>query len=321
MTQDIHQRQFKTLRVSLTTACNLACTYCVPEGEQLKCESNEISAIETVKIVQMLVKHLGINKIRLTGGEPLISNKLTELLPLIRPLKIVDLSLTTNGQTLAQKAFFLKENGIERINVSLDTLDPDNFERITRGGKLQKTLDGIKKAQSVGLKIKINMIPMRGVNEKEIVTMLDYCLDNDIELRYIELMRMGHLANLDLFQKKVIPLSVLLAEITEKYQFSRGNNSVGSTATRFEIEGRGHFGVIANDSEPFCGTCDRLRLTSDGKLLGCISSNHSFSVKNLLQELESDRKTKLDFIIKSALATKREISFDGSGALMKTLGG
>lgn len=321
MIQDSSRRQFKALRVSLTTACNLACAYCVPEGEQLKCERHELTATEMVNIIEMLVDHLGITKIRLTGGEPLISNKLMTLLPLLKPLNIKDLSLTTNGQILAEKALFLKENGMERINVSLDTLDPGVFDRLTRGGSLQKTLEGIKVARSVGLKIKVNMIPIRGVNENEIVTMLDYCLENDIELRYIELMRMGHLLNSELYQKKLIPLSVLLSSILEKYQFSRGRGAVSSTATRFDIKNKGHFGTIANDSEPFCGSCDRLRLTSEGNLSGCISSTRSFPIKNLLFEPEKVKKTKLDFILKNALATKRAVSFDGTGELMKTVGG
>jgi cyclic pyranopterin phosphate synthase len=293
----------------------------VAEGEQPKCVSQEISAEETAGIIKMLVRYLDIVKIRLTGGEPLISNKLTVLLPLLSPLGVKDLSLTTNGQTLSQKAAFLKKNGMERINVSLDTLDQERFRLLTRGGKLEKTLAGIKQAQMAGLKIKVNMVPMKGVNEDEIVEMLDYCLENGIELRYIELMRMGHLADKKLYENKVISMHYLLDRIKERYGISRSNNTVNSTATRFEIKGRGYFGIIANDSEPFCETCDRLRLTAEGELLGCISSTHNFSIKELLHQSEEVRKEKLNLIFEKAMATKRELSFSGTATSMKTFGG
>lgn len=321
MIKDHQGRSFQSLRVSLTTACNLSCTYCVPEGEQLKCKQNELSSEEIVKAVRLLVSYLGITKVRLTGGEPLISRKLDTLLPQLKALGISDISLTTNGQTLEKKAAFLKENGMDRINVSLDTLDVKNFTSITRGGDLEKTLRGIKQAQQEGIRVKVNMIPIRNMNEGEILSMLDYCLDHDIELRYIELMRMGHLAQKEIFEKKVVPKSFILEQIGEKYSIQEGITPLSATATRYMIPGRGSFGIIANDSAPFCLHCDRLRLSSEGDLRGCLSSTQTFPLKNLLDLPYEAAQEKLETLLRAALATKRELSFDGTGVLMKSVGG
>ena len=320
MIVDYQGRAFSALRVSITKACNLSCTYCVPIGGSLS-NTKELSADEFFKAIKLLYEVLELKKIRLTGGEPLVSSKLPKLLPLLGSLPINDFTLTTNGQLLKEKIGILKENRVNRINVSLDTLSHEKFKEITRGGNLQKTLDGIDRALDAGLKIKVNMIPMKGLNEEEIVPLLDYCLERGIELRYIELMRMGHLADRDNFMEKFISLDYLLSEIKKHYPVVSRDSGKSATAKGFQIPETGHFGVIANDSAPFCTSCNRLRLTSEGDLYGCLSSTMKFPLKDLLKINEEDAKKELRNVLSKALATKQDFAFYGSNVPMKSVGG
>ncbi|MBU3915489.1 radical SAM protein, partial [bacterium] len=260
-------------------------------------------------------------KIRLTGGEPLISAKLNDVLPALSVLDYKDISLTTNGQLLENKIRFLKECGIKRLNISLDTLDPSRFYQITRGGLLQTTLNGINKALENDIRVKINMVPIIGMNEDDIVPLLDYCLERNMELRYIELMQMGHLSERKEFVKKFIPIEKIFSKIREKYSFEPAHAPQDSTANRFKIKNKGFFGAIANDSSPFCKNCNRLRFSSTGEIHGCLSSTEKFSIRELLTLPEETAKEKLKPILAAALATKQSNSFDGSSLLMKTVGG
>ena len=184
-------RSFKNLRVSLTAACNYACTYCVPDGKRLMPARNELSARELLKLVGYIQEAAGIEKLRITGGDPLVTPKFDEFLLGVSKFPLRDISLTTNGQLLLQKAAVLKKSGIKRINISLDTLNPLKFKQIARGGDLDTVLAGIDKMLELGIKIKINMVPMRNQNLADVQRLLEYSLQRGIELRFIELMRMG----------------------------------------------------------------------------------------------------------------------------------
>ena len=186
-------RSFKNLRVSLTAACNYACTYCVPDGKRLMPARNELSARELLKLVGYIQEAAGIEKLRITGGDPLVTPKFDEFLLGVSKFPLRDISLTTNGQLLLQKAAVLKKSGIKRINISLDTLNPLKFKQIARGGDLDTVLAGIDKMLELGIKIKINMVPMRNQNLADVQRLLDYSLQRGIELRFIKLMRMGAL--------------------------------------------------------------------------------------------------------------------------------
>lgn len=315
------RRQFKALRLSITGDCNLACTYCVPAKRCEPRHVKELSAKKIVKALKLLVNVAGIEKVRLTGGEPLISSKLNVILPQLSKLPLKDISLTTNAQLLERKAMFLRENGLQRINISLDSLDPKKYESITRGGVLQKTLNGIEKALEIGLKLKINMVPVRQMNEDEIIDVLDFCLDRGIELRYIELMQMGHLTDRKKHGDKFISMDYIFGQIRQKYTFEPVSAPLDSTAIKYLIPNRGHFGVIANDSAPFCNNCNRLRFSADGYLYGCLSSQQKFPVSDILELPDEMAARKLRSILTAALATKQEKSFNGSSLLMKSVGG
>ena len=313
-------RRFLNLRVSLTAACNYACTYCVPDGKKLMPARNEMQATELLTAVQLLQQAVGIEQVRITGGEPLLTPKFDEFLTGVMALPLSDVSLTTNGQLLPRKADLIVNSGMKRINVSLDTLNPERFKRIARGGDLETVLHGIDLMLDAGLKVKINMVPMRTQNAGEIVPMLEYCLERGIELRFIELMRMGHLLNSNGFVADYVSMESLLDMIGAVYQFERTGAPHDSTAVRFDIHGKGVFGIIANESEPFCRSCTRLRLSSDGRLYGCLSNSRYQSMSDLIALPVHEALPRLQHMLVSALDDKK-LSFQGETTVMKFIGG
>ncbi len=314
-------RQFSNLRISLTAACNYACTYCVPDGKRLLAADAELNAEEMIRIVRLLIAAGGISKVRITGGEPLLSPKFDEILPAVMQLGLKDVSVTTNGQLVPRKADLIINSGLRRINVSLDTLDADKFRSIARSGDLATVLKGIELLRNAGLKIKINMVPMRHKNEDQILPLLDYCLQRGIELRFIELMNMGHLQHSALHDTQFFSMQEILDLISSRHTFARADAPFDSTAARFEIPGDGFFGIIANESEPFCRTCTRLRVSSNGFLYGCLSNSKSYDLREVLRLPEALALAKLQQRLHSALRDKQTVSFRGEVTVMKFIGG
>ena len=322
MIVDRQGRRFRNLRISLTAACNYACTYCVPDGKRLVAAQDELSAEAMVRGVAYLIEAAGIERLRITGGEPLVSPKLEFFLREVSRLGLQDIGLTTNGQLLARKLPLLLECGLRRINVSLDTLDPEDFKRIARGGDLATVLQGLEEARAAGLKIKVNMVPLRGQNHEQVLPMLDYCLERGFELRFIELMRMGHLAREGAsFQQQFYGMPELLAAVAERHEFAQAPAPLDATALRYEIPGHGFFGVIANESVPFCRTCSRLRLSSTGWLHGCLSSSNRHYVGDLLDKPRHQALPALQRLLVRALADKQDVAFAGGATVMKIIGG
>jgi cyclic pyranopterin phosphate synthase len=322
MIVDHQGRRFRNLRISLTAACNYACTYCVPDGKRLVAARDELSAQAMARGVEYLIAAAGIERLRITGGEPLVSPKLEPFLRAIQDLGLQDISLTSNGQLLGRKLALLQETGISRLNISLDTLDPTAFPRIARGGDLATVLQGLDEAQAAGFKIKLNMVPLRGQNLDQVLPLLDYCLEHGFELRFIELMRMGHLASDPLrFAREFVGMPELLGLIGQQHAYSQAHAAVGATALRYEIPGRGFFGVIANESVPFCRTCSRLRLSSTGWLHGCLSSSNRHFIGDLLQQPRPEALPALQGLLVKALADKQAIAFSGGATVMKIIGG
>lgn len=322
MIVDRQGRRFRNLRVSLTAACNYACTYCVPDGKRLVAAQDELSAEAMARGVEYLIEAAGIERLRITGGEPLVSPKLESFLRAVSRLKLQDISLTSNGQLLSRRLPLLLDCGIRRLNISLDTLDPEAFRRIARGGDLATVLRGLDEARQAGLRIKINMVPLRGQNHGQVLPLLEYCLDRGFELRFIELMRMGHLANSgSAFPQQFFGMDELLATIGERHSFIQAPAPLDATALRYEIPGRGFFGVIANESVPFCRTCSRLRLSSTGWLHGCLSSSNRHYVGDLLEKPRHEALPALQRLLVRALADKQELVFAGGVTVMKIIGG
>ena len=314
-------RRFRNLRVSLTAACNYACTYCVPDGKRLQPAAHELSAEEMAEAVGLLVDAAGIEKLRITGGEPLLSPKFDDLLPRVMALPLSDVSVTTNGQLVKRKIDVLLNAGLKRVNVSLDTLRADRFQAIARSGDLATVLEGLELLRNAGLKIKINMVPMRSQNADQIMPMIEYCLERGFELRFIELMSMGHLRYGNQFQRDFFGMEEILETISEHFEFTRTDAPYDSTAVRFEIPDAGFFGIIANESEPFCSSCTRLRLSSNGFLYGCLSNSAHQDMKPILELPHHQAMAQLQSLLVRALADKQDISFKGEVTVMKFIGG
>lgn len=321
MIVDALGRRFRNLRISLTAACNYACTYCVPDGKKLQPAAHELTAQELTYAVRLLIDAGGIEKVRITGGEPLLSPKFDELLPALMELGLSDVSLTTNGQLLPRKADLIARSGLRRINVSLDTLDPVRFRAIARSGDLATVLDGMRLMREAGLKVKVNMVPMRTANADQVLPMLEYCLAHGMELRFIELMNMGHLRYGNAFQRDFLGMEDILETIAGVYEFTRTDAPYDSTAVRFEIPGQGCFGVIANESEPFCSSCTRLRLSSNGRLYGCLSNAANHDMRPVLALPHHQAMASLQAMLMRALGDKQSASFTGEVTVMKFIGG
>ncbi|WP_434728670.1 GTP 3',8-cyclase MoaA [Pseudomonas soli] len=322
MIVDRQGRRFRNLRVSLTAACNYACTYCVPDGKRLVAAQDELTADALARGVAYLVEAAGVERLRITGGEPLVSPRLEAFLGAVGGLGLEDISLTTNGQLLARKLPLLRDAGIRRLNVSLDTLDGTAFRRIARGGDLASVLTGMAQASDAGMAIKVNMVPMRGQNLDQVLPLLDYCLERGYELRFIELMRMGHLSrDGNAFLQQFVGLEQLLALIGQSHAYEQAPRPLDATALRYRIPGKGHFGVIANESVPFCRSCSRLRLSSTGWLHGCLSSSNRHFVGDLLDKPRHQALPALQRLLVKALADKQDVAFSGDVMVMKVIGG
>ena len=198
---DSFGRNINKLRVSLGESCNMACTYCVTSINDHIPDPKALSSSDLLKLVSLLVQHSGITKIRITGGEPLLHHDLLGFIDGVRQQGVESIGLTTNGLNLSKLAASLKKVGLDSVNISLDSLDAENFRRLGRAGRLERVLEGIEKALNAGLRIKLNMVVIRGANDHEVVDLLDYAIERGIELRYLELMRMG-----PLFQTEKFPL-------------------------------------------------------------------------------------------------------------------
>ncbi|MCY4565838.1 MAG: radical SAM protein [Gammaproteobacteria bacterium] len=321
MIVDAQGRRFRNLRISLTAACNYACTYCVPDGKRLQAAQQELESEELLYATELLIDAAGIEKVRITGGEPLLSPKFDVLLPAVMRLPLADVSLTTNGQLLPRKAATILNAGIRRINVSLDTLDPEAFPRIARTGDLATVLLGIEQMLAAGLRVKINMVPMRTRNADQVLPMLDYCFERGIELRFIELMNMGHLRSGNQYVRDFYGMEEILDAIGTRYEFARTDAPYDSTSVRFEVPGRGVFGIIANESEPFCSSCTRLRLSSNGRLYGCLSNTSSHDIRDVLDLPRQQALPRIRHLLGLALADKQPLNFRGEVTVMKFIGG
>jgi cyclic pyranopterin phosphate synthase len=285
MLHDTYSRPLRDLRISVTDRCNFRCTYCMPLDEYEWLEKSEVLSFEEIARLARLFLQLGVEKIRLTGGEPLARRDLDKLIAKLSALDPApDLCLTTNGSLLAEKVAALKAAGLRRINVSIDSLKPERFRHITKRGDLDKVLEGLFAAKSHGLHpIKINAVIERGVNDDEILDLVAFSRTHGFALRFIEYMDVGnanHWRSEKMVSKKEI-LEIINAHFPLR-KIGREKGSAPSVDYQF-LDGSGDIGVIASVTEPFCGTCTRARLTADGKLVTCLFSTQGYDLKKLMR--------------------------------------
>jgi cyclic pyranopterin phosphate synthase len=292
MLADVYKRPIKDLRISVTDRCNFRCTYCMPLDEYEWINKREILTFEEITRLATLFVSLGVEKIRLTGGEPLVRKDLDQLVArLSRVPGIKDLCLTTNGALLADQIAALTAAGLKRVNVSIDTLDAEKFKRMTKRGDLTKVLEGIFAAKEHGLKpIKLNAVVERGVNEDDVLPLVEFCRKNGFAMRFIEYMDVGNSNNWT--SEKLVSKKEIVQTIGAHYalrEIGRDQGSAPSVDYEF-VDGAGDIGVIASVTEPFCSSCTRARLTADGKIVTCLFSQTGHDVKALLRGGASDEE-------------------------------
>ena len=304
---DNYKRHINYLRISITDRCNLRCIYCMPiDGISHLSHENILSYEEIVRIAKIAVKE-GITKIRITGGEPLVRKGVVNLVGWLSQLEgIEDLSMTTNGILLSEFAKPLYEAGLKRVNVSMDSLKPDRFREITRGGELSSLIRGIEKANEVGMNpIKINVVAMKGFNEDEILDFAQLTLERNCQVRFIEFMPVG-LKN-GWKEEKYLSCSSIQKIIQENHKLQPLGNRKGNggPADLYRLENaKGIIGFINAISNHFCSTCNRLRLTADGKLRPCLFSDKEFDVRMAMRQGDSDEE--LRALLHTALSNKPE---------------
>jgi len=283
-------RPLNDLRVSVTDRCNFRCSYCMPLDRYEWISRREVLTFEEITRLSELFVSLGVEEIRVTGGEPLLRHKLEKLiarLALINGLK--DLSLTTNASFLHQNAATLSNAGIRRINVSLDTINPQKFRSMTKRDDLASVLQGLLTAKNIGIHpIKINSVVQRGVNDDDILPMVDFARQNGFWLRFIEYMDVGNTNQW--VSKKMVSKKEILDLINQRYPLEEvGRSDPNAPAVNYRFtDGIGNIGVIASVTEPFCEGCTRGRLTADGRLVLCLFSDQSVDLKKIMRMEASD---------------------------------
>jgi len=302
MLRDGYGRKIDYLRISVTDRCNLRCIYCMPESGIVPGNRREILSFEEIEKVVKVAGGLGLNKIRITGGEPLVRRDLVNLIGNLAKI-ISDLSMTTNGTFLEDYAQELKEAGLHRVNISLDTLKEEKYEFITRAGRFRETLRGMNKALQVGLSpVKINVVVMKGINDDEIGDFMRLSYDQPLSVRFIEFMSFG--GNLLGEEERFIPMNEVKARCQSFAELLPAGGLPGNGPARYyRIRGgQGRVGFISPLSAPFCSRCPRLRLTSGGKLLSCLYSEEQIDLKMPLRENAS--REEISRLIRLSVANK-----------------
>ena len=288
MLRDSYNRPIRDLRVSLTDRCNFRCFYCLPHGEPPIAPKEQMLSYEEIDYVCEIFVSLGIEKIRLTGGEPMLRRDIETIIRKLSRLKtsgLQDLALTTNGYYLPDRAQSLKDAGLDRVTISLDSLKRDVFKRMTGVDVLDKVLNGIAAAKKAGLEpIKINAVIVRGHNEDEVADFAAFAREQDVKMRFIEFMPLdsGH----EWAREDVVSGKEIRERISERFPLVRVDVARGSDTSsryRFADGGPGEIGIIAPVTEPFCGACSRIRLTSDGQIRTCLFSTIEHSLRDVVR--------------------------------------
>ena len=328
---DKHGRTVRDLRISVTDRCNFRCTYCMPEEGLKWLDKAEVLSFEEIgRVSRILVERFGINSLRLTGGEPTVRAHLPRLIEQLADLRLEDgtkpnIALTTNGATLRNIAGELRAAGLDRINVSLDSLRADRFLAMTRRDELDNVLAGIAEAGKAGFDIvKVNTVVERGANDDEILDMARYGRDNGVQVRFIEFMPLD--ASNIWERNKVVTQEEIVSVISAEFPLEIVPARGAAPADRWRyLDGKGTVGVIPSVSKPFCADCDRVRLTSDGQFRTCLFATDEFDLRNLLRNGGTDDEI-ADLII-HAVGTKwaghqiNQVNFIRPNRSMSQIGG
>jgi len=287
---DSFGRVHRDLRVSLTDKCNLRCTYCMPaEGLDWMPAAEMLTDDEIVRVVGVAVRDLGITEVRLTGGEPLLRRGLADLVRRLADLRPrPKLSMTTNGIGLAKVVEALAVAGLNRVNVSLDTLNRETFVTLSRRDRLDDVLAGLDGARAFGLvPVKVNTVLMRGINDHETLDLLHYCLDRELSLRFIEQMPLDAQHGWD--RSIMVTAAEIQSMLASKHELTPVAERGSAPAEEFLVDGGpATVGIIASVSRPFCGSCDRVRLTADGQIRNCLFAREESDIRSALRSDADD---------------------------------
>jgi len=299
--KDRYNRIARKLRISLTDKCNMKCIYCMPTGNIKWINSKEILNFkEITRIVSILAK-LGITKIRLTGGEPLLRPSLDTLISdLIKIENIETISMTTNGFLLEENINQLKLAGLNSLNISLDTFREERFRTLNGISNLNKVLRGIKKARELGIKIKINTVIIRNWNDDEIINFVKFARDMDLTVRFIEFMPLdgSGIWNYNLVMPKKEIIKIIESNFHNVIMLDKNNYSTSDPAAIYNFEDKlGKIGFISSITEPFCSNCDRIRLTSDGRFLTCLFEKEGYDLKKMIRNTKATDQEIRNYII------------------------
>ncbi len=323
--KDNFNRKISYLRLSVTDKCNLKCSYCYSFSDKTPNLNSCLTVDEIFKLVRTLA-YSGVNKVRITGGEPLLRSDIADIVSKISEIKSInDISITTNGILLEKFAEKLFRAGLKRINISLDSLNPEIYNRIN-GGNLKDVLNGISHAKKFFKNIRINVVLLKGVNEKELSDFIEFGLENNLTIRFLELMPVKTMDNTSLkrggevpllrgcpigrgmflvdFNQHFLSIETAITKLEKKYLLTpEESNGKGETAQWFDVDsGKTRVGFIAPLSSPFCSTCDRIRVTSDGNIFPCLHDESHLSIRKFLAE--NIKKEILNEAINSVLQKK-----------------
>ena len=293
---DSFGRVVRDLRISVTDRCNFRCTYCMPAEGMTWLDRSEVLTYEEIeRVARICVETFGVDSLRLTGGEPTVRAHLPQLISKLAALRLPggtkpDIALTTNGATLRNIALELRNAGLDRINVSLDSLKPERFFAMTRRDELHNVLAGIAEAQIAGFSpMKVNAVVERGANDDEILDLVRYGRDNNVEVRFIEFMPLD--ATNEWERNKVVSQDEIVATIAAEFPLELMPARGAAPADRWRfLDGKGTVGVIPSVTHPFCGDCDRVRLTSDGQFRTCLFATDESDIRSLLRNGGTDKE-------------------------------
>ena len=291
MIADRFERPLGSLRVSVTDRCNMRCRYCMPEAEYVWLPKQSILTFEEIARLVRVFASLGVSKVRLTGGEPLLRHDLPTLAAMLAPIPGVrDLALTTNGVLLAKHAHALRGAGLQRVTVSLDTLRPERMRDLARTDRHADVLAGIRAARAAGFPVKLNTVVIRGVNHDELVDLVEFARAHEAEVRFIEYMDVGGATEWS--TEQVFSQRDILATLSQRYgvitPVSGGGPDLAAPAERFRLANGTTFGIVASTTAPFCRTCDRSRLTADGTWFLCLYAARGVDLRELLRHGATD---------------------------------
>jgi len=297
---DSYKRVVDYMRVSVTERCNFRCQYCMPEKPFSWVPKEDLLTFEELFEFIKIAIDEGVKKVRITGGEPLLREDLDKFIKMIYDYAPeADLAMTSNAYLLKEVAQKLKDAGLKRINVSIDTLKPEVAQKIAQKDVLKNVLAGVEEALRVGLKIKVNMVPMKGVNENEIIDVLNYCKERGMTIRFIEYMENVHAA-VDI---KGMNSQELLHVIGEAYSFSDEGFDGHSPSHYYALEDGYRFGIIEPHKDDFCSTCNRIRLTAEGQLIPCLYFDEAMSIRDAVRRGDIKEAA---LVLKEVIRTKPE---------------